>query len=148
MKAIYEAEVKDLEELTSHTTEIKDLEEVTSHTTDNKETSADITLNNIEVSNDVDNIEENSIKETLEEIVKTNLPPFNQYNDFYDILKKINNQIKDISKHYPPVNKDLDKNHECARCRDRFADVLFLRTHGRLRTFAQRLFFGANFFNN
>ena len=74
MKAIYEAEVKDLEELTSHTTEVKDLEEVTSHTTDNKETSADITLNNIEVSNDVDNIEENSFKEKLKDIVTSKRP--------------------------------------------------------------------------
>jgi len=104
-------EVKDLEEVTSRKTEVKDLEELTSHTTENKENpdnvtldSTGISLHNIEVSKDVDYIKENSFKEKLEDKVKTNLPP-----DFHDLLKNINNQIKDISKHYRPVNKDLDK---------------------------------------
>ena len=91
----------DWEEVISHTT---DQEEVTSHTTENKENpDTDIVTLDIEDSNDND--KENAIKEKLEEKTTKILPS----NDFHDLLNKINNQIKDLSKHYQPVNKELDK---------------------------------------
>ena len=107
-------QVKDQEEVTSLTTDKEevtnhtaDLGEVTSPTTENKENpdtdivTLDDNLNNMEASND--NVKQNEFKEKLEEMTTEILP-----SDFHDLLNKINNQIKDLSKHYQPVNKELD----------------------------------------
>ena len=56
---------------------------------------------------DHENVQNTPNKSTTE--ITSNLLP----SDFKEMLKKINNQIKDISKdskHYPPMNKEPDKN--------------------------------------